>query len=77
MNAKKCIEKGAVKTHFLRSCVVADIQEPFSLSDDEIGNRIEACKARLRELKAVAPMLRIEHLRDYEGSGLNMADSSE
>eukprot|EP00956_Cyclotella_meneghiniana_P035904 scaffold119318_cov42-Cyclotella_meneghiniana.AAC.1 len=30
-------------THFARSCAVADIQEPFSLTDKEIGHRIEAC----------------------------------
>ena len=51
-------------THLARSCVVADIQDPFLLSDKEIGNRIEAYKARLRELKSVAPMLRVEHLGD-------------
>eukprot|EP00956_Cyclotella_meneghiniana_P034366 scaffold104037_cov45-Cyclotella_meneghiniana.AAC.3 len=64
INARRKLGKEVNVTHFARSCVVADIQDPFSLSDREIGNRIEACKARLRDLKSVAPMLRIEHLRD-------------
>jgi hypothetical protein len=49
-------------THFARSCVVADIQDPFSLSDEEVQGRHEACLIRLHELGAVAPMLRMEHL---------------
>jgi hypothetical protein len=49
-------------THFVRSCVTSDIQDPFLLSDDEIQHRHEACLVRLFELEAVAPMLRVEHL---------------
>jgi hypothetical protein len=56
--------KRADITHFARACLASNIHDPFSLSDREIGLRIEACKARLRELKAVAPLLRLEHLRD-------------
>ena len=55
--------KRADITHFARACAVSDIADPFSLLDQEIGLRIEACKARLRELKSVAPLLRLEHLR--------------
>jgi hypothetical protein len=56
--------KRADITHFAQACLASDIHDPLSLSDREIGLRIEACKARLRELKAVAPLLRLKHLRD-------------
>jgi hypothetical protein len=64
INARRRQGKRADITHFVRNCAVSDIQDPFSLSDREIGLRIEACKARIRELKSVAPLLRLEHLRD-------------
>lgn len=63
INARLEQGKRADITHFARACAVSDIVDPFSLSDQEIGLRIEACKARLRELKSVAPLLRLEHLR--------------
>jgi hypothetical protein len=54
-------------THFVRSCAVYDIPDPFSLSDEQISDCIEACKVRLIELVPVAPALRQEHLRNLLG----------
>jgi hypothetical protein len=61
INQRRAQGKRADITHFVRSCAASDISDPFSLSDREIGLRIEACKARLRELKSVAPLLCLEH----------------
>lgn len=63
INARLAAGKRADITHFARACAASDIVDPFALSDAEILLRKEACKARLRELRSVAPMLRVEHLR--------------
>jgi hypothetical protein len=51
-------------TKIRKSILLDKVSDPFSLSDREIGLQIEACKARLRELKSVAPLLCLEHLRN-------------
>ena len=59
---RRRVGKWAPVSHFLRSCQAQGISEPFLLSDEEIANRLEACHTRLKELAAVAPLLRLEHL---------------
>jgi hypothetical protein len=56
-------------THFERSCVSADIQDPFLLSDDEVQQRYDACLIRLFELDSVAPMLRVERHAEAKARG--------
>jgi hypothetical protein len=63
INARREQGKRADITHFVRSCAASDIEDPFSLSKEDIELRITACRVRLKELEAVAPLLRIEHLR--------------
>ena len=48
--------------HFARSCAVADIQEPFLLSDNEIQSQYDACLLCFFELEAIAKMLVKKHL---------------
>jgi hypothetical protein len=61
-------------THFERSCVSADIKDPFLLSDDEVQHRYEACLIRLSELDSVAPMLRVEHLSNCHAAAKARGD---
>lgn len=63
INSRRSQGKRADITHFVRSCAASDILDPFSLSTQEIGLRIAACRTRLKELESVAPLLRLEHLR--------------
>ena len=74
INARRRAGKRSPTSHFLRACSVHGIDDPFSLSDEEIRSRHAACVQRLRELRPVARPLRDHHLKECRSRAKERGD---